>query len=448
MGESECHGVTEPSSNHSTQKFTEKSSVNRVKRAALDYLGHLRLFSRNARLYLIGSFLMGVNSHVFNLLLNLYLREQGFLEGDIGLVVSARAVGMSAVAIPIAILLSKVKLKPILLGASVCFALFSFFLSSVHELYLLISFACLSGMAFSFFRVASAPFYMRNSTSQERTHLFSFSFGVMLLSGMVGSIGSGKLVTIIGDRTGDIIAGYQWTLLIGIGIGLLSLIPFFLIKSASPSAEENRINWSLEQFKNRGGFYFRISSINFLIGLGAGLIIPFLNLYFRDRFKLGPDMIGFYYFIVQFSMLAGTLSGPVLVRKFGLVRTVVMTQLLSIPFMLILSYSYFLPLAVLAFIVRGGLMNLGVPILTNLGMELAQKKEQGLVNALLQVGWTSGWMISSAVGGSLIQKQGYTFTMNVTIIIYIMASIAFYKFFGKAETKQTGVPGWRLVQES
>lgn len=440
--------MTEPNHNPTTPEHTKTDSVNRVKRAALDYLSHLQLFSRNARLYLIGSFLMGINSHVFNLLLNLYLREQGFLEGDIGLVVSARAVGMSAIAIPVAILLSKVRLKPILLGSSILFALFSFFLSTAQELYLLISFACLAGMAFSFFRVASAPFYMRNSTSQERTHLFSFSFGVMLLSGMVGSIGSGKLVTIIGDRTGDIITGYQWTLFLGIGLGLLSLIPFFLIKSAAPSSEENSISWSRQQFKARGGFYAKISSINFMIGLGAGLIIPFLNLYFRDRFNLGPDMIGLYYFVVQFSMLAGTLSGPVLVRRFGLVRTVVMTQLLSIPFMLILSYSYFLPLAVLAFIVRGGLMNLGVPILTNLGMELSQKKEQGLVNALLQVGWTSGWMISSAVGGSLIQKQGYTFTMNVTIVIYIVASLAFFRFFGKAETRQTGVPGWRLAQES
>ena len=45
--------------------------------------------------------------------------------------------------------------------------------------------------------------------------------------------------------------------------------------------------------------------------------------------------------------------------------------------MLVLSYSYVLWLAVVAFLVRGGLMNLGVPITTNLAMELSDKDDRG-----------------------------------------------------------------------
>jgi len=264
----------------------------------------------------------------------------------------------------------------------------------------------------------------------------------MLLAGMAGSLGSGKLVTLLGDWTGDIILGYQYTLYIGILIGLLSLIPFLMIKASKPSAEENRIELSRRQFKQRWRFYGKLMLTNFMIGAGAGLIIPFLNLYFRDRFNLSPDLIGLYYFVVQFSMLFGSLSGPVLARRFGLVRTVVMTQLLSIPFMLILSYTYYLPLAFAAFVIRGGLMNLGVPIVTNLGMELAQKKEQGLVNALLMLGWTS------AVGGKLIEHYGYTVTMNITVGIYLLSSIVFYLFFRHAETRHESDHTWSIVREN
>ncbi|MEE8404996.1 MAG: hypothetical protein V3S17_06365, partial [candidate division Zixibacteria bacterium] len=74
----------------------------------VSYLATLRMFSRNARLYLIGSFLMGVNFHVFQLLLNLYLKELGFVESQIGLVISARALGATLLAIPVAIILSRV----------------------------------------------------------------------------------------------------------------------------------------------------------------------------------------------------------------------------------------------------------------------------------------------------------------------------------------------------
>ena len=408
----------------------------------------MRLFSRNARLYLIGSFLIGINFHVFQLLLNLYLKEFGFAEGDIGLVLSARAVGSTLIAIPAAMLLSRVRLKPILVASVVLFGLFSYFITSYQQLNLLIGFSLLSGMAFAFYRVAAAPFYMRNSTGEERTHLFSFSFGTMLMAGMVGSIGSGRLVTLLGDLNGDIIFGYQYTLYIGIAIGLVALVPFLLIRASDPSAEENRIEISMAQLKSRWRLYAKLSLTNFMIGAGAGLIIPFLNLYFRDRFHLGPDLIGLFYFVVQFSMLAGSLSGPVLARRFGLVRTVVFTQLLSIPFMLILSYSYYLPLAFVAFVIRGGLMNLGVPIVTNLGMELSERKEQGLVNALLMIGWTSSWMVTSAIGGELIERYGYTVTMNITVALYILSSLMFFLFFRTSERQDQSARRWSIVRES
>jgi predicted MFS family arabinose efflux permease len=391
---------------------------------------------------------MGVNFHVFQLLLNLYLKQLGFNEGQIGYVVSSRAIGMTLIAIPAAILMSRVRLKPILVTSCILFAIFSYFIASYHALMLLIGFSILTGAAFSFYRVAAAPFYMRNSTPTERTHLFSFSFGMMLLAGMAGSLGSGKMVMIIGNWTGDILTGYQITLYLGIVVALAALIPFFLIKSSKPSKEERRLSLSLEQLRQRGTFYFKITFSNFVIGMGAGLIIPFLNLYFRDRFNLQPDTIGLFYFVVQLSMLAGSLSGPVLVKKFGLVRTVVITQAISLPFMLILSYSYYLPLAFVAFVFRGGLMNLGIPLVTNFGMEMADKEEQGLVNALLMVAWTSSWMISSAIGGSLIEKYGYTVTMNITVVLYVISTLTYFLFFRKAEARGESSMGWVMARDN
>ncbi len=413
-----------------------------------EYISHIKSFSKNAKLYLLGSFLIGVNFHVFQLLLNLYLRELGYGEGQIGYIISSRAVGMTFIAITAAMILSRVKLKPILLGSCLLFGLFSYFISSYTQFELLVGFSVLTGMAFAFYRVAGGPFYMRNSTEKERTHLFSVSFGMMIMAGMAGSAGSGQLVRILGEHFNDILLGYKYTLYTGIIFSLLALIPFSFIKASKPSDEENKINLSMAQFKRRGTFYFKITIANFLVGLGAGLIIPFLNLYFRDRFHLGADSIGMFHFFVSFSMLAGSLAGPIVAKKFGLVLAVVITQLISIPFMFILSYSYFLPFVVGAFILRAGFMNLGVPIVTNLGMELAEKKEQGLVNALLMVAWTSSWMISAAIGGQLIDAYGYTFTMNITIGLYLFSTIIFYSFFKNAEIQTDTFPKWIIAKEN
>ncbi len=419
----------------------------RVKSGIADYLASLRLFSPNARLYLVGSFLMGVNFHIFQLLLNLYLKELGFVEGDIGLVVSARAVGMTIAAIPAAYAMSRIKLKPLLIAGSILLTIFSFFITSFEMLGLLIGFSILCGISFSFFRVASGPFFMHNSTAVERTHLFSFNFGMMLLAGMFGSLFAGKLVVIIAGITGDLVTGYRSTLYLGIASSLLALIPFSKIKAANPATEENKFELNLSQIRKRGKFYLKITAANFMVGLGAGLIIPFLNLYFRDRFAQPPDNITFYYFLSHMVMLLGIMAGPVLAKQIGLVRTVVVTQLASIPFMLVLSFSDFLPLVIFAFIFRAGLMNIGVPLITNLGMELSQKSEQGIVNALLMVAWTGSWMVSAALGGLSIEHYGYTFTINITIAIYVFSSIMFYFLFKDVEIKKEDSKNWSIAGE-
>jgi len=56
----------------------ERNLYDRLRGGVDAYLASVGLFSRNARLYLIGSFLVGFNFAVFELLLNLYLKELGF----------------------------------------------------------------------------------------------------------------------------------------------------------------------------------------------------------------------------------------------------------------------------------------------------------------------------------------------------------------------------------
>ena len=424
-----------------------RSVASRVSKVWRGYASSVKLFSRNARLYLIGSFLIGFNFAVFQLLLNLYLKELGFVESQIGLVQSGRAMGMTLVAIPAAMILSRVRLKPLLLVSCALLAIFSYGLTTWTQLTYLLIFGVLAGMSFSFFRVASGPFYMRNSIKTERTHLFSFSFATHLLAGMIGSYGSGNLVTMIGNMTGDIVLGYQYTLYIAIAVSLLAFIPFAMIRAAAPSTDENQVTLSREQLRERGGFYFKVTSVNFLIGMGAGLIIPFMNLYFRDRFSLEPHQIGFYFILLSMGMMIGTLCGPLLTPRLGLVRTIVWTQLASMPFMLVLAYTHVLALAVPAFIFRGVLMNLGVPISTNFAMEMSQKKEQGLVNALLMVSWTSSWMVSVAIGGYLIEEYGYTVVLNISVGLYLISSLAYYLFFRRSEQRHQNQPGWHIPED-
>jgi predicted MFS family arabinose efflux permease len=61
--------------------------------------------------------------------------------------------------------------------------------------------------------------------------------------------------------------------------------------------------------------------------------------------------------------------------------------------------------------------------------------------------WTFSWMVSAALGGLLIEHFGYTFTINITISIYVFSSIMFYYLFKDIEMMEGGTKRWSIICE-
>jgi predicted MFS family arabinose efflux permease len=177
------------------------------------------------------------------------------------------------------------------------------------------------------------------------------------------------------------------------------------------------------------GLQFKLVLPAMLIGLGAGLIIPFLNLYFRDRFGLAPAAIGVLFAVMQGFMVVGNLFGPAVSKRLGLVRGVVATQLASVPFMLALALSGSFPVVVASFFLRGGLMNMNQPLTTHFAMEMVPEREHAITNSLLTLSWYVAWSISADIGGALIQRRGYTEPLLLAAGLYVVASILYALFF-------------------
>ncbi|MFH0777764.1 MAG: MFS transporter [Candidatus Eisenbacteria bacterium] len=180
----------------------------------------------------------------------------------------------------------------------------------------------------------------------------------------------------------------------------------------------------------------------FIIGIGAGLIIPFLNLYFKDLFGASAQTIGVLFAVLQCFMTAGTLLGPLFVKRMGMIRSVVVTQLASIPFMLVLCFSRDFPVVVVAFLLRGALMNMNQPLSTNFAMEAVRKEEHAVTNSMLMLAWTASWAISVQIGGLLIERYSYVPSFIAAIALYLAASWMYHRFFRK--TRPGGLPRHEL----
>ena len=412
----------------------------KILESIIDYAGHLKLFSRNARLFLIGIFFVGLNVSIFSLLLNLYFKEMGFNEDLIGEILSLGAWGTTLVSLPAALILPRFKVKKVLVLSVVLAGILSLFQAGLTERSWLLFASLVLGMASSVARVASAPFLMQNSTPKERTYLFSLHFGTYLVAAIVGSLGGGYLPGLFSHLTFSKVAAFRCSLFLSAGLSFLSLIPFLLIKPETRSIKRFELKklWNKKLLTERGFLLLRICLPFFVLGLGAGLVIPFLNLYFRERFDLSASTIGIYFSLLQFFMLGGILLGPLLSKKFGMIKTIVGTQLSSIPFMAVLAFTYRLPLAVGSFLFRGTLMNMSQPIFTNFAMVKVREEEQALTNAFLMLSWSLSWAVSANLGGRLIKLYSFTTPLLITIGFYIISSVLCYVFFSTGADKKIG----------
>jgi len=414
--------------------------LDKARHSIKDYSSHLSLFSKNGRLFLWGSFLLGLSFSIYSLLLNLYFKELGFSEGFIGQVLSFTALGAVVTTLPAALIISKFESRKILFLSTLCAGLCYFLQATlVHQIELLIISLAL-GMANTFFRVIAAPFFMRNSSPKERTYLFSMNFGVMLVAGIIGSWGGGYLPGLFSHLVETKILGFRLSLVFASILGLVGIIPFAMISEKKEINPNNSSN-SLLDFKRlyqRKELLFKLCFPFFLLGLGAGLVIPFLNLYFRDRFSAPAKTIGVFFALMQIFMFVGILLGPLLSKKLGMIRSIVWTQISSVPFMVILALTYVLPVAVLSFLLRASLMNMSQPISSNFSMEKVEKEDQTLVNALTMLSWALAWSISSNLGGRLIEAYSFTLPLLITPVLYVLSSLFYYRFFSSAEDLKIG----------
>lgn len=408
------------------------------------YLARLRLFSRNVRLFLVGLFLAGFGFTFWQLLFNLYLQEAGYSKAFIGDALGLGNLAIAAAALPAGLIAGRLRVKPLLIvSQTLSFASLAAAILMPSS-FGLIAFMALGFALITFARVVSGPFIMRNTTPVERPYVFSALFIIMLASGVGGNALGGACKDLLMGAGVPALAAYRETILIGVGVSFLGLPPFFLLKAASGEGEAASV-LRLSEFRQWNWPLFgRALLPEALLSIGAGLIVQFMNLYFKDVFHSSDRDIGLYMSLQATTMVFGVLLSPMLAERFGKVRTIVTTQLLSLPFMLLLGFTDLLSLALAAFLVRSVLMNMSAPLANTLYMEVCRKEEQTIMNALFALVWSLSWAISSYIYGNLIGGD-YTLSFVIAVALYAASSFFYFTFFRKVEQKQSHSPSDRLT---
>ncbi|WP_424357737.1 MFS transporter [Methanocella sp. MCL-LM] len=403
-----------------------------------DYVRALKNSTLNARAFVVFTFLMSLYIGIYNVIFNLYVIKLGYTEQFLGLIISASMISTGLFAFPAAQCCDRMGSKMCLVTSGLLTAVTLYLLYTVTSMELLLALSLLNGIFGAIPTVIGHPFLVENSTQENRLHLFSINFGTIMAATIIGTSVGGYLPQLCQALFGlqEIgVDAYRYTLMISLAIAALSVVPLIFIKDRKKPCPVQSDMKAFVRKLAESKVVRQLVLISCLIGMGAGLIVPFFNVYFHKVLFATPGEIGIIFSIAQVSMVVGATIVPYIASRIGRVRMVALTYLCSVPFLLLLALTSNLYLAGAAYVLRMLFMNMSSPVSNSFSMEIVDSDDMASVSSLTSTGNYIAISIGSLIAGVMMSWGAYTMPYLSACVFYALASVLYFKFFHRHEEK-------------
>ena len=410
-------------------------------------------FGKDARLFLLTTIVFGAALSLYWIDFNLYLESIG-LGWAVGWLMAASQLAGFLMALPASAVSDRIGRRKVMACgmALVAIALFAFLPGDLPLMFVGVIALGAGQMAVS---VVQVPFIAEHTRPEQRNEYFSLWSAIGFLTGLIAAIVGGLGAPMIASllHLGSDSAPYQ-ILLTGVAIlGTISLGTVWLLTADGPAADRAPAT-GMGRFGivvlDRN-LFFRLLLPGFLTSLGAGQLIPFLNVFIQNKFNLGLAEVNAVFAVSSLGTALAILMQPAVARRCGRIGSIVLVQGASIPFLVVLGFSPVLWTVIGALAVRNSLMNAGGPIFDAFAMERISAAERATLSAGMTMLWALGWTIAPIYYGVLHAWLGFTagFAVNfVTIIIlYTTATALLWGWFrgtdrisAAAESEQVILP--------
>jgi MFS family permease len=416
-------------------------------------------FQRDARLFLLTTFIAGAALSLYWIDFNLYLGSLGFATATIGIVATIASVAGAAAAFPASAASDRFGRRAIITAGIVLglVAVAGFLLTESPPLIVVLA-ACWA-VGSQALQVVQAPFLTEHSEPEHRNQLFATQFAIQnvtnVAAAVLGGVGAAAITGLLGlDPAGP--GTYRVILVI---MAVLLSASLASVARLSDDRPRTVIGRRLVRFGEPAAFpadprrsravfgivirdrarFVRLVFPGFLISLGAGQVIPFLNLFIQRKFGLDLASLNAVFAFTSLGTVAAILAQPSLARRFGQITSVVIVQAASIPFLVVLGFSPILWMVILAMAVRSSLMNAGNPIFSAFAMEHVSAAERATLAAAMTVLWQIGWVVGGAYYTALQAilgfDGGYTVDFVTIITLYTIATGLYWAWFGRADAR-------------
>jgi len=266
----------------------------------------------------------------------------------------------------------------------------------------------------------------------------------MMIMGVIGSLAGGVIPDLVnaamrlptGAEIGSAM-GYRITLAIAASLFVIAVAPLLLIRRDRESSQKQKVTALLSlQNITKPSTIIKFMIPTGIIGFGAGFIVPLFSIFFKRKFLATSEQVGMIFALGNITLAIGTLAAPRLADKLGKVKSVVMCQFLSMPFIMLVTLSPNLTSATGAFLMRGALMNMAGPINSTLQMEMVSENERATTSGLMVMSDNIPRSFTATLSGVMYTLNDFTTPFLFTTFTYFCASSLYLTFFRNAEKQK------------
>ncbi len=425
-----------------------------------------RALGIGARRYLLHLAILTLSLSFVALYYNLAVLALGYSRGFLGMLQTVTQAVAALLSLPIWLGVQRLGLRAAIAASVALYAAGILLFAAVPQAALLVCSAALMGMASVLMQVTAAPLMMRLSDDATRDYLFSASAAVAIGLSGIGNLSAGFLADALGRALGapaDSGVTYRAVFAIA-GVGILaSLPPLLLIREpgrtpdppsperavAPINAEESfdnlpprlafarqwlvRLPTPLRALLRKPALVAKLLLPPFLISWGAALLIPYLNLYFRERFGLDNRALGALFAGFDVATGLASLTGPALAARLGKMRAVAVTRAIGVPMLLILGAASDLWLAIAAALARVVAFNMAAPLYDAYAMEQTEESARPFMIGLLGAAYSVGFLIAPLISTFVQERHGFGPLFIATATLYALSVAVTWWFFGKKD---------------
>lgn len=389
------------------------------------YVRSIAAFSRDARLFLLITVLFGSASSLYWTDFNLYVQSIGMGDSTLGWLLAVSQIAGVAVALPASAVSDRIGRRAVMIaGAALTTVALFVFLRG--DLGLLFVGAAAMGAGSQIIGVVQVPFMAEHTLPEQRNEYFSIWQAIQFTTGFLATLIGGAAAQWLASEFGLTGASAPYVVLL-VGTAILSVVS---VASIFLMSDDRPVLGTEERAKRPGRFglvvhdrllFFKLLLPGFITAMGAGQLIPFLNVFVQQKFGLDLAWINAFFAVASLGTALAILVQPFLAHRFGRIGSIVLVQGVSIPFLVVLGFSPVLWTVVVALTVRNSLMNAGSPIWDAFAMDRVSPAERATLAAGMTMLWSIGWVFGPVYYGTLQEMLGFTggYAVDFVTIIFL-----------------------------